>query len=107
MDIPPKYDRKSAGSDSQSSPQKMTKRRHLVIRYGVPIILILVGVLLLGVAGVRLKNITLGGATAQDRPISDVLNMADRHQLKSVAVNGSDALATSKIGQQYHASKAD
>ncbi len=107
MDIPPKDDRKSAGSDSQSSPQKMTKKRHFVIRYGVPIVLILVGVLLLGVAAVRLMNITLGGATAQDRPISDVLNMADRHQLKSVALSGNDVLATSKTGQQYHAVKED
>src|SRR5437660_3232983 len=107
MDIPPKDDRKSAGSDSQSSPQKMTKRRHLVIRYGVPIVLILVGVLLLGVAAVRLMNITLGGATEQDRPISDVLNMADRHQLKSVALSSNDVLATSKTGQQYHAVKED
>src|SRR5579884_1807036 len=107
MDIPPKDDRKSVGSDSQSSPQKMTKKRHFVIRYGVPIVLILVGVLLLGVAAVRLMNITLGGATAQDRPISDVLNMADRHQLKSVALSGNDVLATSKTGQQYHAVKED
>jgi cell division protease FtsH len=107
MDIPPKDDRKSAGSDSQSSPQKMTKKRHFVIRYGVPIVLILVGVLLLAVAAVRLMNITLGGATAQDRPISDVLNMADRHQLKSVALSGNDVLATSKTGQQYHAVKED
>ncbi|HZT99939.1 MAG TPA: ATP-dependent zinc metalloprotease FtsH [Ktedonobacteraceae bacterium] len=85
----------------------MTKKRHFVIRYGVPIVLILVGVLLLGVAAVRLMNITLGGATAQDRPISDVLNMADRHQLKSVALSGNDVLATSKTGQQYHAVKED
>jgi cell division protease FtsH len=85
----------------------MTKKRHLVIRYGVPIVLILVGVLLLGVAAVRLMNITLGGATAQDRPISDVLNMANRHQLKSVTLSGDDVLATSKTGQQYHAVKED
>src|SRR5947209_20424905 len=105
MDMPPKNDRKSAGSDSPSSSQKMTKKRHLVIRYGVPIVLILVGVLLLGVAAVRLMNITLGGATEQDRPISDVLNMADRHQLKPVALSSHEVLATSKAVQQNHAHK--
>src|SRR2546427_4513550 len=107
MDIPPKDDRKPAGADSQSSPQKGTKKRHLVMRYGVPIVLIFVGVLLLGIAAVRLMNITLGGPTAQERPISDILNMADHHQLKSVALSGNDVLATSKMGQQYHAVKED
>jgi cell division protease FtsH len=52
-------------------------------------------------------HITLGGALAQDRPISDVLNMADHHQLKSVTLSGNEVFATSKTGQQYHAIKED
>jgi cell division protease FtsH len=107
MDIPPKDNRKSTNSNSQGSPHKTTKRRSLIVRYGVPIVLVLLGVLLLGIAGVRLMNITLGGASAQDRPISDVLNMADRHQLKSVTLSGNEVFATSKTGQQYHAIKED
>lgn len=107
MDIPPKHDHKSTNSNSQGSPQKTTKRRSLIVRYGVPIALVLLGVLLLGIAAVRLTNITVGGASAQDRPISDVLNMADHHQLKSVTLSGNEVLATSKTGQHYHAIKED
>src|SRR5947209_4462531 len=107
MDIPPKDDRKSTGSNSQSSLRKTTRKRNVAIRYGVTTLLVLVGIVLLGIAAVRLMNITFGGATTQDRPISDVLNMADRHQLKSVTVSGNDVLAISKAGQQYHAIKED
>ena len=51
-------------------------------------------------------NITVG-TTAQERPITDVLNMADSHQLKTVSLSGNDVVATAKNGQQYHAIKED
>ncbi len=47
------------------------------------------------------------GVSTQERPISDVLNMADRHVLKSVTLSSNDVFATGKNGQQYHAVKED
>nr|MBA2393592.1 ATP-dependent zinc metalloprotease FtsH [Ktedonobacteraceae bacterium] len=69
--------------------------------------LILLGIVLIGFAGFRLISSTAGGASAQERPISDVLNMADRHALKSVTLSGADVFATGQNGQKYHAVKED
>jgi cell division protease FtsH len=106
MDMSPKNNRETRKTNSQSSSQK-TKRRSLVARYALPGLLILVGLVLIAFAAFRLVSITAGGASIQERPISDVLNMADRHVLKSVNVSGSDVFATGKNGQQYHAVKED
>ncbi|GAC1371164.1 MAG: ATP-dependent zinc metalloprotease FtsH [Ktedonobacteraceae bacterium] len=70
-------------------------------------VLVLIGVLLLTIAGARFVSITTGEATVQERPVSDVLNMADRHQLKLVALNGNEITATDLAGKQYHAIKED
>lgn len=107
MEIPPKDNRESTSSSTQSSSQKANKKRNLLLRYGIPAIFVVLGISLLVLAGVRFMNVTVGGATAQDKPITDVLNMADAHQLKSVALNGNDVVATAKNGQQYHAVKED
>lgn len=104
MEIPPKDSRETP--NSQSSPPK-TKKRNVLARYGVPMILVLIGVLLLGIAAVRLVTTSLSSPAVQDRPISDVLNMADKHQLRSVTITGTEVFATSKTGQQYHAFKED
>ena len=92
--------------NSQSSSQK-TKRRALLTRYALPGALILVGIVLIAFAVFRLTSINTAGVAAQERPISDVLNMADRHVLKSVTLSGSDVFATNKSGQKYHAVKED
>ncbi|MBV9257610.1 MAG: AAA family ATPase, partial [Ktedonobacteraceae bacterium] len=106
MEMFPKNNRETRKTNSQSSSQK-TKKRILLTRYAIPGALILLGVVLIAFAAFRLVTITAGGASAQDRPISDVLNMADRHVLKSVTLSGSDVFATAKSGQQYHAVKED
>jgi cell division protease FtsH len=85
----------------------MKKKRNVRLRYLIPIICVVVGTLLLVIVGVRFVSITTGAASVQDRPISDVLNMADRHQLKSVTLNGDDIFATGVNGQRYHAVKED
>jgi cell division protease FtsH len=100
MEIPPKDNRGTTKSTS-----KTTKKRNLVTRYLIPMAIIILAVMLLVFAGVRLVSLTVGGASIQDKPISDVLNMADRHQLKLVTIDGSDVYATSKTGQQYHSVK--
>ena len=102
MDIPPKDNRGTTKSTS-----KTTKKRNLITRYLIPIALIILAVSLLVFAGVRLVSLTVGGTSIQDKPISDVLNMADRHQLKLITIDGSDVYATSKTGQQYHSVKED
>ncbi len=101
MEIPPKDSR-----ESQSAPQKPTRKRNLVVRYAIPAVFIIVGITLLLIAGVRVMNISLG-TTAQEKPITDVLNMADSHQLKTVSLSGNDVVATAKNGRQYHAVKED
>jgi len=102
MEIPPKDNRGTTKSTS-----KITKKRSLITRYLIPIAIIILAVSLLVFAGVRLVSLTVGGTAIQDKPISDVLNMADRHQLKLITIDGSDVYATSKTGQQYHSTKED
>jgi cell division protease FtsH len=102
MEIPPKDNRGTTKSTS-----KTTKKRNLITRYLIPIAIIILAVVLLVFAGVRLVSLTVGGTSIQDKPISEVLNMADRHQLKLITIDGSDVYATSKTGQQYHSVKED
>ncbi|QBD82083.1 ATP-dependent zinc metalloprotease FtsH [Ktedonosporobacter rubrisoli] len=112
MDIPPKDKQETTNSSAKSrNPRSKIaprlKKRHFVIRYAIPLALVVMGVFLLALAGFRLINLAVGAGAAQEKPISEVLNMADRHQLKSVTVSSSEVLATSKSGQQYHAFKED
>ncbi|GAC1630935.1 MAG: ATP-dependent zinc metalloprotease FtsH [Ktedonobacteraceae bacterium] len=107
MEIPPKNDQETPKSNARSSVPKTTKRRNFLARYSIPMVLVLIGVLLLTIAGARFVSITTGEATVQERPVSDVLNMADRHQLKLVALNGNEITATDLAGKQYHAIKED
>jgi cell division protease FtsH len=102
MEIPPKDNRGTTKSTS-----KMTRKRNLVTRYIIPMAIIIVAVSLLVFAGIRWVSLTVGGASIQEKPISEVLNMADHHQLKLISINGDDVYATSKKGQQYHAVKED
>ncbi len=102
MEIPPKDNRGTTKSTS-----KTTKKRNLVTRYIIPMAIIIVAVSLLVFAGIRWVSLTVGGTSIQDKPISEVLNMADHHQLKLLSINGNDVYATSKKGQQYHTVKED
>jgi len=63
---------------------------------------------LLFIAGSRYIKFALGENSAPlERPISDVLNMADHHLLRSVALSGNGVTATDSKGQQFHATKED
>lgn len=106
MEIPQKDNRETTKPKTQNTPPKMAKMQKLLVRYRVVALAVLV-VLLLVVAGVRFVSITIGTASVQDRPISDLLNMADHHQLQAVTISGSDILAKSSTGKQYHAVKED
>ncbi len=103
MQIFPKDSRES--SKPQSSSRK-TLKRETVARYGLAVTLALAGILLLVLAGTHTLSLSLNSTTVQEKPISELLNMADRHQLKSVTVNNNnDVTATGLQGQQYHALK--
>ena len=67
----------------------------------------LLGIGFIAFAVVRVMNVTVGHDNVQETAISSVLNMADRHQIQSVTVSGTDIYATGKNGQQYHAVKED
>src|SRR5579875_780348 len=107
MEWPPKDDRETTDPKSQNPRPQTSRKRHLKKRYALAMVFITIGLALLTLAVLRLVNITLGGAVMQDRPISDMLNMADHHQLKSVTISGNDLFATSVTGKQYHSVKED
>ena len=77
------------------------------MRYGIPALLIVIGMLSIIFVGTHTGSLAFHGSTVQDKPISDLLNMADRHQLKAVLINGNDLVATGAKGQQYHALKEE
>src|SRR5690349_12728049 len=107
MEIPPKNNRETKDTNSRSSIPKATRKRGVAVRYVLPIAFVVFGVILLVVTGVRFASVTSGTPTVQEQPISDVLNMADHHQIKSVAINNNDVNATGINGQQYHAVKEE
>lgn len=107
MEMPPKDKREITNANSRKSAPKVSKKRSFLARYGFPIALVVIGVLLLGIVGVRFLAVAQSAAALQARPISDVLDMADRHQLKSVVLSGDSVTATGINGMQYTSFKED
>src|SRR6266487_2136080 len=89
------------------SPQRATSKRSRLVRYSISAALILFGMALLALVVVRIINITIGHDNVIEKPISDVLNMADQHKLKAVSISGNEVFATGVSGQKYHAYKED
>ncbi|HEY6411901.1 MAG TPA: ATP-dependent zinc metalloprotease FtsH [Ktedonobacteraceae bacterium] len=88
-------------------PQKATKKYSRLIRYAIPVLIVLLAIITLGFVAYRLGNLATGNIRTVDKPISDVLNMADQHKVKSVLITGIEVLATGTNGQKYHAFKED
>lgn len=107
MNMPPKDNRDTSRSNSRSSNPRNAKVRSVLVRVVLPITVAFVGVSLLATFGFHLVNISFGGANVQERPITALLDMAKAHKLASVTLSGDDVNATSKAGQQYHATKED
>src|SRR5579883_3299764 len=107
MEIPPKNNRETTNANVRNSAPKVMKKKSLLRRYSLVIALVVVSVLILGILGLRYVSISTSSPVVQERPISDVLNMADRHQLKSVVLSGNVVTATGLNGQQYQAVKED
>ncbi len=104
MKLPRQDDQESKGPTPQKATKKKTSR---LVRYGTPIALAVLGVIILGFLIIRVANVTFGRDNTIDKPITDVLNMADHHTLRSVVINGNDIVATGTNGQKYHAYKED
>jgi cell division protease FtsH len=88
-------------------PQKTSKKHSRLIRYTVSALIVLLAITILGLIVYRLGNFAAGHDSTVDKPITDVLNMADQHKLKSVSISGNEILATGTNGQMYHAFKED
>ena len=86
---------------------KTTKKRINLFRFGLPAILVFVGMMIVTAIVIRVVAGNMSHVNTLDEPISYVLNLADQHALKSVAINSNDIVATAKNGQQYHAVKED
>ena len=93
--------------NSQRSPRKATKKRSLLVRFGIPALIALMGILLVGIVVARIVSGNMSRFNTLEKPISVVLNLADRHELTSVTISGSDVLAVGTNGQHYHAIKED
>ncbi len=86
------------------APQKTIGKRSRWLRFALPIGAFALAVILVGLVLPRVISVKSG---PQERPISDVLTMADHHALQSVTITGNDVLAISTTGQRYHALKED
>jgi cell division protease FtsH len=107
MEMPQPDNQEPKDPNSPRTPQKATKARAILFRFGVPAIVVLMGVLLIGIVATRVVSSNTSHYNTQEKPISDVLNLADHHVLKSVTISGNDILAVDSKGQHYHAVKED
>src|SRR5947209_6178304 len=98
--------KKPEPSDSSPSPKTSRKRSRLA-RYSIPALVVLGSLLLLVLGLASFIAVNAGRSNTIEKPISDVLNMADHHALKSVTINGNDIVAVDTKGQRYHALKED
>jgi cell division protease FtsH len=107
MEMPPKNNRQTSGNNpkSRGTSSRVTRRRRLVVRYALPLGLIIGGVLCLAIALAHVVHFTFSSPSAQEMPISSVLNMADRHQLKAVTISGNEIDAQGVNGKLYQTVK--
>ena len=89
------------------STQKASRKYSRLIRYGVSAFFILLGIGILGFVALRVGYFTAGRNSTVDKPVTDVLNMADQHKIKTVSISGNQILATGTNGQKYRAFKED
>ncbi len=107
MEMPQPDNQEPKDPNSSRSPQKATKKRSLLVRFSIPALIALMGILLVGIVAARIVSGNMSRFNIQEKPISDVLNLADRHALQSVTISGSDILAVDTKGQHYHAVKEE
>lgn len=89
---------------SRSMRPRLLKKRQFIQRYGLPAIAALLLVAIVSFAAVSVSS-GMKHVNVQEKAISDILNMADQHLLKSVTINGDDIQAIGTNGQHYHGVK--
>src|SRR5215471_7375143 len=99
MEMPQPDNKEPQDPNSQRSPQKSTRTRGILSRYGVPALVVLMIVLVVGLIVARAITSNFSHFNTQEKPISAVLNLADQHVLKSVTINGNDIFAIDIKGQ--------
>jgi cell division protease FtsH len=107
MEMPQPDNQEPKDPNSQRSPQKSTRTRGILVRWGVPALVALMVVLVISIIIARSITSNFSHFNTQEKPISEVLNLADQHVLKSVTINGNDIFAIDIKGQHYHAVKED
>src|SRR5215467_1405296 len=107
MEAPQPDNQEPKDSNSPRSPQKATRKRNKLSRFGIPALVVFIGVLFVGAIFARVVSSNMSRYNTLEKPISDVLNLADRHELKSVTISSEDILAVDINGQHYHAVKED
>src|SRR5437588_3576189 len=107
MEMPQPDNQEPREPNSTRSSQNASKKRNIWIRLSIPALVVLLGAALLGVIVFRVVSGSMGHVNTVEKPISDVLNLADHHQLTSVTINGDDIVAVGTKGQHYHATKED
>src|SRR5215472_17616463 len=107
--MPPQDNPEQTGPNAPRPPQKETKKRTRLASYGMPMLIALVLVSVVGIVfGLIVTHtirINFGSSNIQEEPISEILNLADRHQLRSVLISGNELFITGISGQQYHGVK--
>jgi cell division protease FtsH len=107
MQSPQKDNQKPEIQNSTRPAPKTTKKRRSWVRFGLPAILVFVGMMIVTVIVIRVLSSNMSHVNTLEEPISYVLNLADQHALKSVTINGNDIVANAKNGQQYDTTKED
>src|SRR3989440_2856127 len=106
MEMPQHDNQEPREPNSTRSSQNASKKRDILIRLSIPSLVVLLGAAVLGVIIFRVVS-GMSHVNTIEKPISDVLNLADHHKLTSVTINGNDVVAIDIKGQHYHASKED
>src|SRR5437764_12611178 len=106
MEMPQHDNQQPREPNSTRSSQNASKKRNILIRLSIPSLVVLLGAAVLGVIVFRVVS-GMSHVNTIEKPISDVLNLADHHKLTSVTINGNDVVAIDIKGQHYHASKED
>src|SRR5579883_3070526 len=107
----PQHDNQEPKQNISKTPRRSarprpSKRRQLAYRSGILAVVFLALAVLVSFIVVDVVG-GMSHVNIQTRPISDLLNMADQHLLKSVTIDGDIVTAIDKHGQHYRAIKED
>ncbi|WP_322481219.1 ATP-dependent zinc metalloprotease FtsH [Thermogemmatispora sp.] len=105
MDRSPEHKHESPSRNKRRFSLRTFWKQNPWLRLILP--LIVVGVVLFVLLTMRVVRSPLLGSTTHEIPISALLDMADRHRLKTALISGSDVYARDRSGEQYHALKEE